>query len=382
MFSFFKGSTPPPGDGPTAVYTARPNGNFLKKLPRYVLLGLAAVLVLAIGATCWYTVDDKQQAVVTTFGKVTEVTDAGIHFKLPFGIQQVHKVDVNVYQKIELGYRTSQSSPEGYTLVEDESKMITGDYNIVNVEFFVEYKVSDPVKYLFASYEPEKILRNLIQSQVRTVVGSTNVDAVLTTRELAKMIKQANIDFTRLPDSDFDRVLGESTGAGVIFGATGGVMEAALRTAYEVITGKKLEKLEFLDVRGMKGVKEATYNLDGLELKVAVASSTGAASKLLEAVKSGEKSYTFIEVMGCPGGCINGGGQPVQSAAVRSFVPLKDLRAAALYQADRNKAVRKSHKNPMIEMLYKDFLGEPGSEICHEVLHTSYKARDRFMMAK
>lgn len=142
---------------------------------------IVAVIVIVAAATCWYTVDDKQRGVVTTFGKVTHVTDAGMHFKLPFGIQQAHKVDVNVYQKIELGYRSDDSSPTGYVLVNDESKMITGDYNIVNVEFFVEYKISDPEKYLFSSYEPELILRNLIQSQVRNVVGSTNVDAVLTT---------------------------------------------------------------------------------------------------------------------------------------------------------------------------------------------------------
>jgi len=159
-----------------------------KKIKKIAVIVVAAALLLTLALTCWYTVDDKQQAVVTTFGKVTDVTDAGIHFMLPFGIQQVNKVDVNVYQKIELGYRTDPSSPEGYKLVEDESKMITGDYNIVNVEFFVEYKVSDPVKYLFSSYEPEKILRNLIQSQVRAVVGSTNVDAVLTTGK--EMIQQ------------------------------------------------------------------------------------------------------------------------------------------------------------------------------------------------
>ncbi len=151
-----------------------------KKVKRIIILGLVAVALIILATTCWYTVDDKQQAVVTTFGKVTDVTDAGIHFKLPFGIQQAQKVNVNVYQKIELGYRTDAQIEEGYTLVEEESKMITGDYNIVNVEFFVEYKVSDPVKYLYSSYEPEKILKNLVQSQVRNVVGSTNVDAVLT----------------------------------------------------------------------------------------------------------------------------------------------------------------------------------------------------------
>ena len=147
---------------------------------RNIALAVAAALVLLIGSTsCFYTVDDKQQAVVTTFGKVTDVTDAGLHFKLPFGIQQARKVDVNVYQKIELGY-TSDGSDEYYQVNENESTMITGDYNIVNVDFFVEYKISDPVKYLYSSNNPELILRNLIQSQVRNVVGSTSVDAVLT----------------------------------------------------------------------------------------------------------------------------------------------------------------------------------------------------------
>jgi membrane protease subunit HflK len=151
-----------------------------KKAKKIVVTLIVAVLVIIFAATSWYTVDDKQRGVVTTFGKVTDITDAGIHFKLPFGIQEAYKVDVNVYQKIELGYRTDPSYTSGYVLVNDESKMITGDYNIVNVEFFVEYKISDPVKYLFSSYEPEQVLRNLIQSQVRNVVGSTNVDSVLT----------------------------------------------------------------------------------------------------------------------------------------------------------------------------------------------------------
>ena len=145
-----------------------------KRAGKTVLAVVLAFVVLTLAGTCFYTVDDKQQAVVTTFGKVTDITDAGVHFKLPFGIQQVQKVDVNVYQKIELGY-----SSDGYT-VADESTMITGDYNIVNVDFFVEYKISDPVQYLYSSNEPELILRNLIQSQVRNVVGSSTVDAVLT----------------------------------------------------------------------------------------------------------------------------------------------------------------------------------------------------------
>lgn len=152
----------------------------IKKIKHIVLLTAIAIIVLAIATTCWYTVDDKQQAVITTFGKVTNVHDAGVHFKLPLGIQKAHKVDVNVYQRMELGYRTDVANPLGYTLASNESKMITGDYNIVNVEFFIEYKVSDPVKYLFSSYDPVEILRNLAQSQIRNVVGSTNVDSVLT----------------------------------------------------------------------------------------------------------------------------------------------------------------------------------------------------------
>lgn len=157
--------------------SSQPKPRKWKKLLGWIVAG---VLVVAVLTTCWYTVDDKQQAVVTTFGKVTDITGAGVHFRLPFGIQQVKKVDVNVYQKIELGYRTDKDSALGYDISEAECKMITGDYNIVNVEFFVEYKVSNPERYLFSSYQPEEILRNLIQSQVRNVVGSTQVDAVLT----------------------------------------------------------------------------------------------------------------------------------------------------------------------------------------------------------
>ena len=148
-----------------------------KRVGRTILVVALALILLTLAGTCFYTVDDKQQAVVTTFGKVTDVTDAGVHFKLPFGIQQVDKVDVNVYQKIELGYNSSGS---GYTVNDNESSMITGDYNIVNVDFFVEYKISDPVQYLYSSNDPELILRNLIQSQIRNVVGSSSVDAVLT----------------------------------------------------------------------------------------------------------------------------------------------------------------------------------------------------------
>ena len=208
--------------------------------------------------------------------------------------------------------------------------------------------------------------------------GLQDVDEVITTRELARMIKEAGIDFVNLPDEDFDPVLGESTGAGVIFGATGGVMEAALRTVYEKVTGATLDKVDFTAVRGTEGVKEASVQVGDLTVNVAVAHGTANAAKLLDSVRSGEKTYHFIEVMGCPGGCVTGGGQPIVSAQKRMECDPKALRAAALYQEDQNKPLRKSHENPSIQALYDNYLGEPNSHLAHELLHTTYAARPKY----
>ena len=208
--------------------------------------------------------------------------------------------------------------------------------------------------------------------------GYADVDIVLTTRELGRMIKGAGIKFTSLPDEEPDAPLGRGTGAAVIFGATGGVMEAALRTAAEVITGKELESVEFTDVRGMQGVKEASYKLGDIDVKVAVASGTKNAKVLMDKIKDGTADYTFVEIMGCPGGCINGGGQPVQPASVRNFVDYKTLRANALYENDKSRPHRKSHENEDVNEVYKEFLGEPNSHKAHEILHTSYVKRPMF----
>ena len=208
--------------------------------------------------------------------------------------------------------------------------------------------------------------------------GMQDVDEVITTRELARMIKEAGIDFVNLPDEDFDPVLGESTGAGVIFGATGGVMEAALRTVYEKVTGETLKDVNFTAVRGTEGIKEATVKVGDLDVNVAVAHGTANAAKLLDSVRSGEKTYHFIEVMGCPGGCVTGGGQPIVSAQKRMECDPKQLRAAALYNEDANKPERKSHDNPSIMALYKDYLGEPNSHLAHELLHTTYTKRPKY----
>ena len=207
--------------------------------------------------------------------------------------------------------------------------------------------------------------------------GIPDVDISITTRELGRMIQRAGIQFQTLPDEEFDPALGESTGASVIFGATGGVMEAALRTAVELVTGESAPAVDYAEVRGTAGIKEATYEVGGLKLNVCVASGLSNCDQVLKAVQSGEKHYDFIEFMACPGGCVNGGGQPTQPASVRNFVDLRGLRAKALYAEDEAKAIRKSHENPLLKKVYADYLGEPGGEKAHHILHTSYVKREK-----
>ncbi len=215
--------------------------------------------------------------------------------------------------------------------------------------------------------------------------GLKDVDAVLTTRELAKLIRRAGINFNMLPDEEFDNdLVGEYTGAGVIFGATGGVMEAALRTAYKVVTGKEHELVKFECVRGLDGIKEAEIDLDGTKVWVAVAHGMKSARVLLDEIRAGKSKYQFIEIMGCPGGCVAGGGQPFVKPTMRDYGDpdilntFRSKRAAALYSEDERQAVRQSHNNPQINALYEEFLGKPGSHKAHELLHTTYKAREPF----
>ena len=207
----------------------------------------------------------------------------------------------------------------------------------------------------------------------QNAAGVPDVDYVLTTRELARMIRRAGLNFRAMPDEDFDNPLGLSAGAGDIFGATGGVMEAALRTAACWLTGKD-EVIEFTEVRGTDGIKRKTYNVNGTEIKVAVASGLANAKELLKSVQNGEDVH-FIEIMGCPGGCVNGGGQPQQPASVRNFADLRELRAKALYDEDAAKELRLSHLNADVKKLYEEFLGEPNSHKAHELLHTTYVKR-------
>ena len=244
--------------------------------------------------------------------------------------------------------------------------------------YYAEKMGIDPKKIVCVSVMPCTAKKFEVGRDDQSAAGVPDVDIALTTREFARMVKLAGIDFTNLPDGDFDQPLGESTGASVIFGATGGVMEAALRTAVSRLTGKENDDLiVFNEVRGQDGVKTATYKVGDLEIKVGVASGTANARKLLERVKAGEQ-FHFIEIMCCPGGCINGGGQPQQPASVRSWTDLRELRSAALYKHDDGKAIRRSHQNPDIIKLYEEYFKEPGSHKAHEVLHTTYTPRKKF----
>lgn len=203
--------------------------------------------------------------------------------------------------------------------------------------------------------------------------GVSDVDIVISTRELGKMLKEAGIDFNSLPDEDFDKPMGESTGASVIFGTSGGVLEAALRTAYEWITNDTLEDVEFTQVRGMEGIKETTIKIDDTDINVAVANGLGNARNLLEDIQAGKTNYHIIEIMACPGGCVGGGGQPY----IHGNTDIIKKRAKALYGEDRKKDIRKSHENPEIKKLYEEFLGEPYGEKSHELLHTHYVKRQK-----
>ncbi|MDO4618860.1 MAG: NADH-dependent [FeFe] hydrogenase, group A6 [Clostridia bacterium] len=244
--------------------------------------------------------------------------------------------------------------------------------------YYAEKEGIDPKKMFVVSVMPCVAKKFESLRHEMKVDGLSDVDAVITTRELAKMIKQAGINFKNLPDEDFDNPFEKATGAGVIFGATGGVMEAALRTVYEIVEQKPLDKVEFDAVRGTEGIKEATVTLGGKDVRVAVAHGLGNARKLLDSIRSGEKMYEFVEIMACPGGCVTGGGQPIYSSKVRMDMDVKAERAKALYTEDANLPIRKSHENPDIKKLYDEFLEKPGSHKAHELLHTHYMARPKY----
>ncbi|ANW98346.1 ferredoxin [Thermoclostridium stercorarium subsp. thermolacticum DSM 2910] len=245
--------------------------------------------------------------------------------------------------------------------------------------YYAEKMGIDPSKIFVVSVMPCTAKKFEIQRPELASTGYPDVDVSITTRELARMIKEAGIDFVNLPDEEFDDPMGEASGAGVIFGATGGVMEAALRTVVDKLTGRDNDNIEYKEVRGEEGIKVAEVTLpDGMTIRAAVAHGLGNARKLLDQVRNGEAQYHFIEIMACPGGCVNGGGQPIQPARVRNTIDIRTERAKGLYSEDEAMTIRKSHKNPRIQKIYEEFLGEPGSHKAHELLHTHYYARENY----
>jgi hydrogenase, Fe-only len=251
-------------------------------------------------------------------------------------------------------------------------------FGAVLKSYYAEKMGIDPSKIFVVSIMPCTAKKFESKRPELAATGYPDVDVVLTTRELARMIREAGIDFTELPERHFDDPMGEATGAAVIFGATGGVMEAALRTVAEILEGKTLDNIEYTAVRGTDGIKEATVEAGGMKIKAAVAHGTGNARKLLDKIKNGEAEYHFIEVMACPGGCVNGGGQPIQPSQVRSWIDLRKERAKAIYEEDKNLPIRKSHENPKMMKLYEEYFEKPGSHKAHELLHTHYTKRENY----
>lgn len=244
--------------------------------------------------------------------------------------------------------------------------------------YYAEKMGIDPAKIFVVSVMPCTAKKFECKRPELAATGYPDVDEVLTTRELAEMIKEAGIDFVNLEDEAFDDPMGEATGAGVIFGATGGVMEAALRSVPYLLTGKDPDQVEIKAVRGEDGIKTAELEVAGMKIRAAVAHGLGNARKLLEKVRNGEETYHFIEIMACPGGCVTGGGQPIQPASVRNEIDLRTERAKALYQEDAGSAIRFSHRNPTVQKFYEEYLGEPGGHKAHHLLHTHYIARENY----
>jgi len=252
-------------------------------------------------------------------------------------------------------------------------------FGAVLKSYYAEKMGIDPSKMFVVSVMPCTAKKFEIQRPELSATGYPDVDASITTRELARMIKEAGIDFNSLPDENFDDPMGDASGAGVIFGATGGVMEAALRTVVDILTGKDNDNIEYKSVRGVEGVKVAEVQVPGgMTIRAAVAHGLGNARKLLEQVRNGEEQYHFIEIMACPGGCVNGGGQPIQPASVRNTVDIRAERAKAIYSEDEALTIRKSHKNPRMMKIYEEYLEKPGSHKAHELLHTHFHARENY----
>ena len=244
--------------------------------------------------------------------------------------------------------------------------------------YYAEKNNIDPEKIYVVSVMPCIAKKYERQRTELKNNGMYDVDCVLTTRELARMIKQANIEFSELENEEFDNPMGEATGAAAIFGVTGGVMEAALRTASEILSGEELENIDFKQVRGEEGIRRAILKIGERDIKVVVANGLGNAKIIMEEIKSGKADYQFVEIMACPGGCIMGGGQPIKNSKIRATVDVRKKRADAMYTIDEKSQIRKSHENPVLKQIYSEYIGVPGGHKAHELFHTTYSKKQKY----
>ena len=364
----------------------------------------------------WDKINDKGTYVIVQTAPSIRVA-LGEEFGMPIGTNVEGKM-VNALKQMGFNKVFDTNTGADFTIVEEGTEFIKRLNNNDNLPMitsccpgwvkYIEMNYPENIGHLSSCKSPHEMFGALLKTYYAKKEGidpskmfvvsvmpciakkyerqreemKQDVDAVITTRELARMIRQAKIDFVNLEDAKFDDPMGEATGAAAIFGVTGGVMEAALRSVSEIVTGKPLGKIAFEQVRGESGIKRAEIEIGDKKVKVAVAHGLANAQTIMEEIKSGKADYQFVEIMACPGGCITGGGQPIKSAKIQEEVDVHKKRAEAMYSIDEKSVIRKSHENPVLKQIYKDFLGEPNGELAHKLLHTHYSKKEKYKFVK
>lgn len=364
----------------------------------------------------WDKINDKNTYVIVQTAPSVRVA-LGEEFGMPIGTNVEGKM-VNALKQMGFDKVFDTNTGADFTIVEEGTEFIKRLQNNDNLPMitsccpgwvkYIEMNYPENIGHLSSCKSPHEMFGALLKTYYAKKEGidpskmfvvsvmpciakkyerqreemKQDVDAVITTRELARMIKQAKIDFVNLEDAKFDDPMGEATGAAAIFGVTGGVMEAALRSVSEIVTGKPLDKISFEQVRGESGIKRAEIEIGDKKVKVAVAHGLANAQTIMEEIKSGKADYQFVEIMACPGGCITGGGQPIKNAKIQENVDVHKKRAEAMYSIDEKSVIRKSHENPVLKQIYKEFLGEPNGELAHKLLHTHYSKKEKYKFVK
>ena len=364
----------------------------------------------------WDKINDKNTYVIVQTAPSVRVA-LGEEFEMPIGTNVEGKM-VNALKQMGFDKVFDTNTGADFTIVEEGTEFIKRLQNNDNLPMitsccpgwvkYIEMNYPENIGHLSSCKSPHEMFGALLKTYYAKKEGidpskmfvvsvmpciakkyerqreemKQDVDAVITTRELARMIKQAKIDFVNLEDAKFDDPMGEATGAAAIFGVTGGVMEAALRSVSEIVTGKPLDKISFEQVRGESGIKRAEIEIGDKKVKVAVAHGLANAQTIMEEIKSGKADYQFVEIMACPGGCITGGGQPIKNAKIQENVDVHKKRAEAMYSIDEKSVIRKSHENPVLMQIYKEFLGEPNGELAHKLLHTHYSKKEKYKFVK